>query len=497
MGRSSLPTIAACLALCGPVLAQPRERPPVLVVEDLLSDDWKATREAREEAVALGAKVLPEVLRARATHPRERPLCDRILRVVVGVLATDVARPLDDPLREVAAFGGLGGFLGFRPQHEGTPGERVELRLEDLDDLGSIEAPEPLERAERRRRAERAKAAIRLLGPALTTELLRVPPPREQVVEVALLEVALDVYAAERERALREPEAEFLARYAGLADLAMPIVVTGIQDEDATVRARFAAIHERSLQEALGLLAAEDAALREVGEATLLRWGPLALETLAAQEGPTARRLERWIEFGLDGELVLRLGHDFAGYAELPYRERRAQVIELERLGGEQAIPALRALLELEPSVDVRALAAIGLFRLGDRTGAEWLAVHSLELPQGQLSPRELAAIHMDQGLRYLKLKRLERAEREFQRVLECEPENEVAWYNLACTYARWGRHDEAFAHLEQAVARGFTDVEHIRKDPDLESLHQDPRFAALLESLQQETPDEKKERDR
>ncbi|MCA8924405.1 MAG: tetratricopeptide repeat protein [Planctomycetes bacterium] len=333
----------------------------------------------------------------------------------------------------------------------------------------------------------------------MTAELLRVPPARDQAVEVALIEVALEIYAAERARALSEPADVFAARYAGLADLAMPIVVTGVADEDATVRARFEAVRDRSLAAALERLASDDPQQRSLGEATLLRWGPIAKERLAAVEGATARRVERWIDFGLDGELVLRLGHDFAGYAELAYRERRARVIELERLGGEEAIPALRALLEVEPSLEVRALAAIGLFRLGDRTGAEWLAEHRLELPQGELSARELAAIHMDQGLRYLKLKRLERAEREFQRVIEFEPDNEVAWYNLACTYARWGRSDEAFAHLEAAASRGFVDVKHIREDPDLTSLHDDPRFEALLERLAagSEADESDKERDR
>ncbi|MCA8925031.1 MAG: hypothetical protein KDD82_24690, partial [Planctomycetes bacterium] len=144
MGRTSIPTIfGLLLGAVGSVASQPSERPAVLVVEDLLGDDWKATRQAREEAVALGAKVLPAVLRARAEHPLQRPLCDRILRVVVGCLADDVARPLDDPLREVAAFGGLGGFLGIKPGGQEAPEPSVELSLDDLGDLGSIEAPEP------------------------------------------------------------------------------------------------------------------------------------------------------------------------------------------------------------------------------------------------------------------------------------------------------------------------------------------------------------------
>jgi uncharacterized protein (DUF885 family) len=62
-------------------------------------------------------------------------------------------------------------------------------------------------------------------------------------------------------------------------------------------------------------------------------------------------------------------------------------------------------------------VAAIGLFRRGDPLGAEWLTVNRSGIQLHQISKLELAAIHMDQGLRYLTLGRFERAEREFDRV--------------------------------------------------------------------------------
>jgi tetratricopeptide (TPR) repeat protein len=160
-------------------------------------------------------------------------------------------------------------------------------------------------------------------------------------------------------------------------------------------------------------------------------------------------------------------------------------VTELERLGGAHAIPALRALLREEASDEVRAVAAIGLFRQGDPTGAEWLALHGGGIPLVRLSKRDLSAIFMDQGLRYLTLSRFERAEAEFKQVLELEPKNEIAWYNLACTYSRWGKLDLAFEHLQAAIECGFDDVSHMEKDPDLAPMRGDPRYRALIDGIQ------------
>ena len=56
--------------------------------------------------------------------------------------------------------------------------------------------------------------------------------------------------------------------------------------------------------------------------------------------------------------------------------------------------------------------------------------------------------------------------------------------YNLACIAALKGNRDEALSLIREAVDHGFTatfDVGVIEKDPDFNSLHGDPRFAALI----------------
>lgn len=56
------------------------------------------------------------------------------------------------------------------------------------------------------------------------------------------------------------------------------------------------------------------------------------------------------------------------------------------------------------------------------------------------------------------------------------------AFYNLACAYAQKGDKDDAFRALLGAKRAGFADRDLMAKDPDLASLHDDPRFQLPLE---------------
>lgn len=59
-------------------------------------------------------------------------------------------------------------------------------------------------------------------------------------------------------------------------------------------------------------------------------------------------------------------------------------------------------------------------------------------------------------------------------------PADDLVFYNLACSLALLNRKEEALQSLEQAVKLGYDDFHHLKKDPDLKGLRQDPRFIAL-----------------
>jgi Flp pilus assembly protein TadD len=62
-------------------------------------------------------------------------------------------------------------------------------------------------------------------------------------------------------------------------------------------------------------------------------------------------------------------------------------------------------------------------------------------------------------------------------------PDTANSIYNLGCMAALQGRRDEAFSLLREAVDHGYSPSADlgIDKDPDLQSLHGDPRFTALV----------------
>ncbi len=55
------------------------------------------------------------------------------------------------------------------------------------------------------------------------------------------------------------------------------------------------------------------------------------------------------------------------------------------------------------------------------------------------------------------------------------------AWYNLAAAEAARGRADEAFDDLNHAVGDGLVSPGELSSDPELKSLHGDPRFNGVV----------------
>ncbi|MBN2702914.1 MAG: tetratricopeptide repeat protein [Pontiellaceae bacterium] len=63
-------------------------------------------------------------------------------------------------------------------------------------------------------------------------------------------------------------------------------------------------------------------------------------------------------------------------------------------------------------------------------------------------------------------------------------PSDDLAWYNLGCSYALTNQLDEAFEALTKSVELGYGDYDWMKSDPDLLNLHKDPRFESLLSWL-------------
>ena len=67
------------------------------------------------------------------------------------------------------------------------------------------------------------------------------------------------------------------------------------------------------------------------------------------------------------------------------------------------------------------------------------------------------------------------------KRLVHLRPDDPLAHYNLACSYALLKRPELSLKTLRRAVELGYRDFRYMREDHDLDSIRQDPRFRQLL----------------
>ena len=105
-----------------------------------------------------------------------------------------------------------------------------------------------------------------------------------------------------------------------------------------------------------------------------------------------------------------------------------------------------------------------------------------------ELNPDDTRALNL--GLAGLvELGEKEKAMLWAERSLAIDGDNPDTLYNVACGYALVGESDQALDCLERAGLRGMAIAEWAENDSDLASLHDDPRFHALMESFKDNEP--------
>jgi tetratricopeptide (TPR) repeat protein len=126
--------------------------------------------------------------------------------------------------------------------------------------------------------------------------------------------------------------------------------------------------------------------------------------------------------------------------------------------------------LETQPQTDLSAFGSagqlefdIGFFNRVLRRSPDYLDVLRC---QGQLLSRR--GLH-DQALKI------------DRRVVALAPKDGVAHYNLGCSLALLGYAQEALQSLRRALESGYSDIDFLENDPDLDSLHKEPEYQDLL----------------
>ncbi len=71
------------------------------------------------------------------------------------------------------------------------------------------------------------------------------------------------------------------------------------------------------------------------------------------------------------------------------------------------------------------------------------------------------------------------------QKLARLRADDPVVHYNLACSLALTGDKEKALDALRKAIHLGYVDAVHMKKDPDLKSLREEPVFQELLRLIE------------
>jgi tetratricopeptide (TPR) repeat protein len=71
------------------------------------------------------------------------------------------------------------------------------------------------------------------------------------------------------------------------------------------------------------------------------------------------------------------------------------------------------------------------------------------------------------------------------KRLVQLRPNDALAHYNLACSFALLKRPEQSLKTLRRAIELGYRDFRYMKEDRDLDSIRHDPRFRQLIREFE------------
>ncbi len=148
-----------------------------------------------------------------------------------------------------------------------------------------------------------------------------------------------------------------------------------------------------------------------------------------------------------------------------------------------EAIEPYKKVVDLNPDfyavhMDLRTVYE----RLGDKEHYEEAVRNELEVYPKYLArfPEDPRA-HIFFAVALARAKCTDRAKSEAAKAIELNPYDPLMLYNSACFYAQIGEKDLAITTLKDSIEAGLENFEWIKRDPDLETIRNDPRYEEIM----------------
>jgi tetratricopeptide (TPR) repeat protein len=92
------------------------------------------------------------------------------------------------------------------------------------------------------------------------------------------------------------------------------------------------------------------------------------------------------------------------------------------------------------------------------------------------------AEAYSNRAAAYMLQRKFNKADEDLRKAKELSPDSPSIRYNYASLHSLRGNVDLALDEIDAALAKGFSDYDALRRDPDLENLRRSPEFRKVLE---------------
>ena len=153
-------------------------------------------------------------------------------------------------------------------------------------------------------------------------------------------------------------------------------------------------------------------------------------------------------------------------------------------VGNEQeAIESLERAVELNPEF-YEALDDLRMYYegSGNKEKLNWVINRLLEIyPKHLLKHPEDAYRHMAYAISLAIAGRIDKAKTEGEKALDLSPDDPIMMYYGACLYTRFKENKYAVELLSRAIKNGYQNYEWIKRDPDFDSIRNEPSYIELM----------------